>query len=343
MTRLVVHAGTPVTDWALIHRQLVSWRAPLRDLGMRLHPADDASSWLSGVRNLARGRRPRHLVQAVRAAVRNDASAVLVSSARLEDTLRDPVQLGNLTAFAADLGMPLTVLVVIRDQLGCLNALYCDRVAHLQTARDFPSFVAELTPAGRFDYATAFSELIAAPKLDLVAIPYPELQPGAPAKALLVAAGLTAADVQPLPEPTVGEELPGPVLVASLRLLFKRLWQLGLLETVPRHTLQDAAQELRVRADDHVWDDNPFWGWDNLLREAAIARYRPGNDVLAEAVWGRPWGDAWETGTYVDVDLPASPPGLVVDVLGTVDLLVRQVRAAKPKGASGQLCQNADE
>ncbi len=45
--------------------------------------------------------------------------------------------------------MPLTVVVVLRDQLGCLNELYCDRVVHLQTARTFSSFVAEASsPSG---------------------------------------------------------------------------------------------------------------------------------------------------------------------------------------------------
>lgn len=343
MTRLVVHPGTHATDWWAMQRQLVRWRAPLAALGMRLHPADDPGAWLSSARSLAEGRRPRHLVEAARRAVRDEAPSVLVSSEKLEDAVRDRARLANLADFARGLGMSLTVLVVVRDQLGYLNWLYCDRIAHLQTARDFASFVADPSPAARFDYATAFGHVHRADDIDLVAVPYSAMRPGAQAKAVLVAAGVPAGEVERLAETHVGDELPGPVQVAATRLLFKRLWRLGLLDTVPRRILVEVTKDLGTQADDRGWDDEPFWGWDPSLRDAAIARYRPSNDAFAAAVWGRPWGDSWETGEYVDVDLPASAPGLVVDVLGTVDLIVKQVRAAKPAGDPGELCQNAGE
>jgi hypothetical protein len=329
MTRLVVHAGTHATDWAAIQHQLVSWRQPLDRLGVRLHPADDAEAWLSGVYDVVDPTVSPPLADACRAAVDAGANLVLLSSENLEDSLRDPAQLANLAAFARDLEMALTVVVVVRDQLGYLNELYCDRITHLQMARDFPSFSADPSPGERFDYGAAYGPLIEAPDIDFIAVPYVELRPGAQAKPLLAASGLTVEDVTALPERGGSQTLPGPVVVAATRLLFKRLWRLGLLTSLPSPRLIHAAEALSEHGEEHAWDHGPHWGWDLSAREAAIAHYAPGNDVLARAVWGRPWGDAWESGEYVDVDLPARNPGLVVDVMATVDRIVKSLQAAK--------------
>ncbi len=141
-------------------------------------------------------------------------------------------------------------------------------------------------------------------------------------------------DTAELAEVESPETLPGPVLVAAKRLLFKRLWRLGLITNLQRPQLMQAGRALAVHALDRRWDTHPFWGWDAAGREAAMARFGPGNDVFAEAAWGSPWGDDWETGEFEDVDLPARDPAQVVDILGAVEAVVHDLQAAKAAVAS---------
>jgi hypothetical protein len=329
MTRLVIHAGTHATGWAATQRQLVSWRTPLEEIGVFLHLRDDPGSWLDDGFHVADGTEPSVLFNAADRADHDDAEILLLSSERLEDSLRHPERLARLSSFADELGMPLTVLVVLRDQLGYLNHLYCERIGHLQMARDFTSFSADPSPRERFDYATAFSLPIAAPEIDFVAVRYVDLRPGAEAKTLLSAVGVPEEETADLPEPDSRETQPGPLLVAANRLLFKRLWRLGLITNLPKPRLVEAGRSLAKHAVERGWDTHPFWGWDGAARDAAVARYGPGNDALAMAVWGEPWGDRWETGELDEVDLPARDPGQVVDVLLAVDAIVQELQAAK--------------
>ena len=59
---------------------------------------------------------------------------------------------------------------------------------------------------------------------------------------------------------------------------------------------------------------------------------RAGNDRLAQAVWGRDWGDDWEQHGHTETDLASSDPRLVVDILTSVDELVKQLQ---PPGEPG--------
>lgn len=329
MTRLVVHAGTHATGWKATQRQLVSWREALAGLGVHLHPADASEPWLSDGFDLATGVSPPAVVDAAERAVREGADILLLSSERLEDSLRDPDRLANLVSFAQGLDMPLTVLVVLRDQLGYLNQVYCERVSHLQMARSFSTFAADPSPPGRFDYATAFTLPIASPDIDLAAVRYVEMRPGCEARSLLTSVGVAAEDTLKLPEAGSRETLPGPMLVAAKRLLFKRLWRLGLVTGLPRSKLAQAGRTLAAHAHDQAWDSAPFWGWDPHDRVVALARFGAGNDVLAEAVWGEPWGEVYENGEFVDIDLPACDPEQVVDVLGAVDAIVQGLQTPK--------------
>lgn len=335
MTRLVVHAGTHATDWRQIRQQLASWRQPLKGLGVRLCPGDGAPAWVAAARDITSGKPSQHLVEVANAAVADGAAALLLSSEQLEDSLRDPAAVSRLVAFAAGVGMELTVLLVLRDQLGYLNQMYCDRIGALQTARSFDSFVSAPQPAERFDYPRAFELVTGAPDVEVVGVPYAALTDGARAREVVTAAGLSRAQVDALPTGPgrrTRAGLPGPVLVAATRLLHKRLWRLGLVKSLPHPRLQAAARSLREHAEERIWDAGAFWGWSEDAREAAVQRYRPGNDALAKTLWGTPWPTEWESGAYLDVDLAALPPTLVVDVLRTVDDVVADLQ--KATGAS---------
>lgn len=334
MTRLVVHAGTHATGWGTTCRQLLSWREPLDAAGVRLHPSNDVGHWAAQIHHLATGTASVAVREAVDAAVRDDADVVLLSSERLEDPLRDHEQVATLVGFAAEAGLPLTVMLVLRDQLGYLNQVYCERIGQLQMARDFPSFAAEPSPWDRFDYASAFRPLLDSSDLTFVAVPFSEMRPGAEAKAVLAAVGVGGDELGWLPETDDRDVLPGPLLVAADRLLFKRLWRLGLVSRLSKPELVRAARRLATHAGDARWDQHPFWGWDARTRAAAVMRFGPGNDALAQEVWGRPWGADWEDGEFVDVDLPARDPLLVVDMLDAIETIVVDLQAARTPVAS---------
>jgi hypothetical protein len=329
VTRLVVHVGTHTTDWAPIQQQLVSWRDQLERLGVYLHPEDTTAAWTASCLDLAGGATPEALDRQAGTALQAGAEVLLLGAERLEDTVRDPAQLDNLTGFARRHGMPLTVVAVIRDQLGYLNQLYCDRVMALQMARDFDTFVSDPQPAERFAYDAAYGRLISNPDVEFVAVPYASLTDQRQARSLLEAAGISAKRTARLPPAQGRNPLPGPVLVAATRLLFKRMWRMGMIKGLPRARLLSAADELRRNAVEEDWDEGTFWGWGERVRAEAIARYLPGNDAFAQAMWGRMWGDVWANGTYVDVDLAASPPPLVVDILRTADALVKDLQRIK--------------
>lgn len=341
MTRLIVHVGTHATDWQVTQQQLVSWRQPLQQLGVRLCPGDDPESWVKTARAIISGKPPHELVDAATAAAKDGAAAVLVSSEQLEDPLRDAEAVRRLTELADDLGMGLTVMIVLRDQVGYLNELYCDRITHLQMARDFSTFVSAPQPAARFDYASAFQLVTGGSEIDVVAVPYTALSDGAQGRGVVLAAGLSRDQVDALPAGPTRPALPGPVLVAAMRLLFKRVWRLGMPKTLPRQRLLAAARLLARHAEERSWDNAPFWGWTETARQEAVLRYGPGNDTLAEALWGRPWDDTWETGSHVDVDLAAGRPSQTVDVLDTVDSIVKDLLTVKGARRTGAVTTGA--
>lgn len=335
MTRLVIYAGTHATDWDAARQQLVSWRDALEPLGIRLNSGDDAEGWTSVARELVSGKPARAVLEAAHSAVQDGVNALVVGSDQLEDPLRDPAVVADLTTLAADLAMPLTVVVVLRDQVGYLNELYCDRVSTLQMARDFGTFAAAPQPLDRFDYAAALSPVLEAGGATLTAIPHSSRRDGLQALEILRAAGAAPEAVDALPPGPGRRTLPGPVLMAASRLLFKRAWRLGLVKTLPRGRLMGAARSLREHAAGESWDTVEFWGWTSEARDEAVRRYQPGNDALASRLWGRSWGEDWADGTYAEADLASCPPDVVVDILGTVDTLVKDLQKAKGAAAPG--------
>ncbi len=168
--------------------------------------------------------------------------------------------------------------------------------------------------------------MIEHPDIDLVAVPYGDLRPGVEAKAVLSAAGVGVDDTSGLAMRIADPRLPGPFQVAAARLLFKRLWRLGIFSKVPRLKIDRAARALHQHAESAGWDYGTYWGWDPESRAAALTRYQPGNDELAQTIWARDWGDVWEQHDLTETDLASSDPELLVDLLTSVDTLVRDLK-----------------
>jgi hypothetical protein len=199
-------------------------------------------------------------------------------------------------------------------------------------ARGFAEFVADPAPAERFNYPSAYQALLGRTDVEVLAVPYSSLRPGTQAAAVLAAIGVDADVLEALPPVGGRPDRPGPVLIAASRLLFKRLWRLGLFASVPRARLGATATRLRELAEQGRWDRAEFWGFDDAIRDATIARFAASNDAFAQRVWGRSWTD-WELGGEPEADLAALDPLLLVEVMRAVDRLVQQLQDAKRSSA----------
>lgn len=209
------------------------------------------------------------------------------------------------------------VVVVVREQLDHLNALYCQAVLGLQTYADFDSYVLQLVDSGRHDLTDELGPLLDASGTDVVVVPFSRLGDD---------------------EPRVG-----PVLVTGTRLLHKRMARLRLVDKA-RDGVVDAAHRLRERAASRSWDTQPYWGWTPSLADEAVTRFRSGNAELAQRVWGTDWPDLPPQRERTRLDLAGQPPEVVHDVLVTIrDSIDSLQDGDDPEADEGDEVDEADE
>jgi hypothetical protein len=202
---------------------------------------------------------------------------------------------------------PGRIVVVVREQLDDLNALYCSAVLGLDTFLDFDSFVVQAIGSGRHDLAEELGPLFETPDTDVVVVPYSRLQDG----------------------PVV----PGPMLVTAMRWLNKRLTRVGALRPIDPALVVQAAAQVRQHAEAQDWDDTPYWGWSEDLANEAAEHFRPGNDEFARRAWGTEWPDPPVRRDRTRVDLAGCPPAVVSDVLTTIQQAVDGARKGEsPSG-----------
>jgi hypothetical protein len=321
VTRLVVHAGAEFADSGAVLRDLVAHRDGLVESGVLLPPEDEATSWRETAQGLLRG--DPSATALIARARETGVGAVLFSSDILADALASPDQAAVLAEMGAAERLDVRVVVVVREQIGYINSLYCQRVLNLDTVRSLAEFAAMAVPAHRFDYVASFGAIADTAGLELVAIPYPDLRAKGAGRAVLEAAGLGSAtpDTMRMSEAAF-EPVPGPVLVGATRLLHKRLRRLNSFHEQGRPRLRVLAEQLAARAGEAGWDTTQFWGWDAAVRRAVEDEYRDSNAVFADFVWGTPWPEPWSGGRPQRVDLADLDPPVLREVLTTVDELV---------------------
>jgi hypothetical protein len=208
---------------------------------------------------------------------------------------------------AASAPGPGRIVVVVREQLDDLNAVYCRAVLDLETFTDFDSFVVEAIGSGHHDFAKELGPLLDAPDKDVVVVPFSRLQDGA--------------------------AVPGPMLVTAMRWLNKRLTRVGALLPIDPALVVQAAAEVRQHAEAHEWDHTPYWGWSEDLANEAVEHFRPGNDQFARRAWGTEWPDPPVRRDRTRVDLAGCPPAVVSDVLTTIQQAVDGARKGEsPSG-----------
>jgi hypothetical protein len=284
---------------------------------------DTIASWREVATGLIRG--TTSAMSLISRARESNAEIVLVSSDLLSDALVSPEEATQLANRAAAEGLDVRIVVVVREQVGYINSLYCKRIMNLETARGLDEFAALATPAHRFDYVASFGAIADTPGLELVAIPYPELLAKGAGRAIVEAAAPTAPIPDSLgPSESAFDPTPGPVLLAATRLLHKRLRRLNAFHEQGKAPLRPYTQKLKERAEKAGWDTHGYWGWTPAESAAVQQEYSESNAAFAEFVWGSEWTEPAEEGRLNRADLPDLAPALLRGVLTTVDKLVQE-------------------
>lgn len=337
MTMLVIHTGMPLTETDRVREQLVAAREPLERAGVALVGKDGPKAWDRAVRQVLGGESPQVLKRIVRKKLQDELSTVLLSSEPAAGALASFTNVMALRAFSRDRALSTKVVLVVREQIELLNALYCQRVMGMETSIGFDAFVMETIASTTLDLGGQFTALLEDTDIQLVAVPYARLEAQLPAAAILRAAGLpgeaaitesrtaTGTDVAPIADDTA---LPGPVLLTATRLLHKRLTRLGVVRKRSAAEIVDAAAVLRERAATAGWDAEPFWGWSAERAASMAAEFAAGNALFAARAWGTAWPDPPPTSEQARQDLAAADPAIVSDAMTMIHRVVDELATA---------------
>ena len=155
MTCLVVHAGARATGWSAVQRRLVAARKDLAAVGVQMEPDDVVAAWHRSARAMQTtddDPEPTltRLMNETNAAGRD---TLLLSSPLFLSALSSSSWTDRLARVAGKLGFDrIVVVVVVREQIGALNQIYCERVLALETAAPFSSFVGQARIRDSVDY-----------------------------------------------------------------------------------------------------------------------------------------------------------------------------------------------
>lgn len=344
MTTLVVHTGLPMTGAATIRDQLVACREPLERAGVAMVGKDGAMAWDRAVRQVLGGESPQVLKRIVRKKLQDDLSAVLLSSEPAASALTSFTNVMALRAFSRDRALTTRVVLVVREQLELLNALYCQQVMRMETSIGFDAFVTETIASTTLDLGGQFTTLLDDTEIQLVAVRFSQLDEQLPAAGILDAARLPGGEAIAESRTVTGTEeepaavedaLPGPVLLTATRLLHKRLTRLGVVRKRSAADVVAAAAVMRVRAATAGWDSEPFWGWSTERAASMAAEFAAGNAVFAARAWGTAWPDAPPSRQQTRQDLAAANPVVVSDAMTMVHRVVDELVTAPPPVLAG--------
>lgn len=325
MTEIVLHSAGEV-DGPATRRQLADSRDRLAELGIGLPDSDDPAEWSSLARQLLRGVGGDQAAGLLTVARERGLSAVVLSADDLLDRAPDRDALRQLRRWARRHDTTVRFVVTVEDQVAALNSRFCRAVHRLDWSGSFSEYVDDAEHLACFDYPSRLGALLDGP-LDTVVLSR-QASGDQPVVALLSALGISedrlgALRAAPTTEPRLGG---GPLELAAVRLLNKRMRRLSVFNRHPRRELLQPVEALSAQAAAHHWDSMPFWGWTDDAADAAAARFAAGNAEVAARAWGSPWQEPTATGASNEVDLAAADPALVVELLDTVDSLVHDLR-----------------
>jgi hypothetical protein len=318
MTRLILHAGTEFVDGGTVFADLSRHRKTLRAGGVVVPHRDDAAAW----REVASGvlRRAPVSMALLAEARETGADTLLLSSDLLADALASPDAASQLATLAAEEELDVKVVVIVREQVGYINQLYCHRVMSMETSRSLTQFAAQVVPAHRFDYVASFGAIADTDGIDLAAVPFTHLVSQGAGRAVVEAAGLDPALAEAVGDAKADlPPLPGPVLIEATRLLHKRFRWLNAFVEEGKPRLRELTAEFAAAAEAAGWDSTEYFGWTAQQHREVAEEYEESNAVFAEFVWGTPWPEEWTFGERERIDLADLSPELLHEVITTVE------------------------
>jgi hypothetical protein len=218
-----------------------------------------------------------------------DAETVLLSSEVMSRHLPTPGFGHRLDQRLRSLGLPITVVYVVRDQLSQINSFYAQQVKMLEDVDAFPPHAAGVLRRGEADLERQVGRWYQADDLDFVAVPFSAISEPNPLVAVLRAARIAVPEAELVASPDPVNITLGPVAVEAIRLLRTYLRGLNRSLSDDDPAVRRLHRVAARRAQELGWCDEAFWGWPPALAARAAEELSASNERFAHAVWGTAW------------------------------------------------------
>jgi hypothetical protein len=284
---LVLHAGTHKTATSYIQSRLQANQALLQRCGVQLaYPQTPARKHKPLARALARahwGSWERFLAQ-----LAAGPAQAIVSAEQFTQPLARPARHRRLVELLTAAGYRLRVVLFLRDQPDYINARYVHSSRRLYHYQDFEAYVQEQLLQRRhiFDYEHLLAPLLSHPLIECQLLPYASGL-GDPFERLMASQGWQPLEPWLPADPSKGNVQPGCRGVWLAQAIGERLEQRG----VRGRALANTGAVVRRIAERQGWQDDRYCGFDAEAAARVATHYQPGNDRLAERVWGCRWQD----------------------------------------------------
>lgn len=294
--RLVVHIGHPKTGTSAIQTFLYANRELLSERGI-LYPRE--SDLIGSQHSLAREfepgyRPPRDALTFAKLALQveaSDADAFVLSSEQWTARADQARAVRGIQEFAENVGLTVDVIAFVRPQHAYINSFYTELVKRFHEQRQFRAHSLEAVERPLLDYAAHLAEWDRPSNMRLVPLAFTRdaLQPNLET-AFFDAAGLSD---------RVGELLagggrfvntaPGALAIEVCRRVAVDLASRSEVETNNRIRMRLSRTVLRLAKQRMDWDEAPYNGVDDGLRDQLDAPFSDSNRAFAQRYWGADW------------------------------------------------------
>ncbi len=220
---------------------------------------------------------------------------LILSSEAFERPMAKPHRADDLRRRLADVGYGLKVILYLREQDAYMNSAFATQVRHMRRELAFERFIDDALEDVRFDYWGSHAALLEETAIETNMRPFSRsVLAGGLCRDFLSALGLDAGAAARFEEERPRNASPGPKTVAALL----RIRQLAgpAIDALPRHERSMLARDVGRAGDRLGWNGEAFYGLDPDTRRRIRERFAASNDRIAQAAWGRPWGDVFAGG-----------------------------------------------
>ena len=297
-SRVVLHIGYPKTGTSTLQKFLYANRERLSERGI-LYPreADLVGSQHGLAQSFTLGYRPgpRGLTFAkVGDQIRDSEEDVFVLSSEQWVVQGDQTAAAlGVERFAEEADVSVDVIVFVRPQHAFINSLYTQLAKRFHKQGMLADYAQESVERPLLDYSAHLGAWDRSPRMRLVPIPFT----GGRLKPNLETAFFDAAGLSDRVDELLENRGPranaasGPLAVEVCRRVAIYLGQLKDDAADQRALGRLSRAVLRLSKDRMSWDQTPFNGLDNDLRDRIDARFYKSNQAFARRYWNTDWYD----------------------------------------------------